>query len=133
MTELFERDCPYYLSIGMTYDQYWYGDPLMVRTFYKAHKLKEQLADQQAWLQGQYVMAAIGATLGNMLSDEKSDPIEYPEEPYLLTEERQRSEVRRIAQEEREKAFAQAYMLQMVQAGKNWGKKEDAVNAELPN
>ena len=61
MTELFERDCPYYLSIGMTYDQYWYGDPLMVRTFYKAHKLKEQLADQQAWLQGQYVMAAIGA------------------------------------------------------------------------
>ncbi len=30
MTEVFEHDEPFYLSIGMTYEQYWYGDPWLV-------------------------------------------------------------------------------------------------------
>ena len=62
--EIFERDCPYYLAIGMTYEQYWYGDPLMVRAFYKADKFRREREDMNAWLQGVYFKKAIEASIG---------------------------------------------------------------------
>ena len=100
----------------MTYDQYWYGDPLMVRAFYKASQLALDKMNYQAWLQGLYFTAAIGATIGNAFND--GPTFEYPSEPINFREHTEEED----SEEDPDAVFAKAYMLQMVQAGKDWGK-----------
>ena len=92
MAELFERDCPYYLSIGMTWDQYWNGDVWMVEAFREADKLRQQQRDVDAWLNGLYVMKAVYASVGNMLQGKGKKPIEYPEKPVFVEATREKTE-----------------------------------------
>lgn len=102
----------------MTYEQYWYGDPQMVGAFRKADKMRQERQDSEAWLQGVYIKKALEATVGNMFKPKGSKPSEYPAAPILAqqAEERKRTE-------EEQASFAAAYMMQMVEAGRNWGKK----------
>ena len=32
----FEKLCPYYISIGMTYEQFWFGDVSMTKAYQEA-------------------------------------------------------------------------------------------------
>ena len=105
----------------MTYDEYWYGDPLMVRAFYKADKIRKERDDAAAWLRGLYVRDAIASTIGNAFLGKGKQPFEYPDSPYL-TAEKIREEKERRQTEEEQTAFARLWMLQFCEAGKNWGK-----------
>lgn len=107
------------MALGMTYEQYWYGDPLMVRAFYKADKLRQKRMNEQAWLYGAYVYRALAATVGNMGKKKGEKPIEYPKEPIETEVSPEKTE----KQEENEALIAKAWMTQFVQIGKNWGKK----------
>ena len=123
-TEIFDRDCPYFLAIGMTYEQYWYDDPLIVRAFAKADKIKRQQHDFNAWLQGRYIIDAIDCTIGNAFRKSGSEAARYPEKPYLLEElEMTQSELKK-EKEKQELLFAEAYMNRMCEAGQNWGKNK---------
>lgn len=113
------------MAIGMTYEQYWYGDPLMVRAFYKADRLRRIREDEAAWVHGMYVLNALDATVGNMFRKNGQSPIEYPKEPYLVKKEREAQEARELRSMEKEKLFAFAWMTSFVQAGKNWGKNKE--------
>ena len=108
------------MAIGMTYEQYWYGDPLMVRAFYKADKIRQEREDYNAWTQGMYVLSALNASVGNMLR-KSGQPAKYPTEPFSVTEKKERQRQKEI-DEEQEALLAQAWMSSFVQAGKNWGK-----------
>lgn len=110
------------MAIGMTYEQYWYGDPLMVRAFYKADKLRREREDENAWLQGLYIMNALDATVGNMFREKGSQRAEYPEEPFSVRKKREKQE-RTEEEKDRDAIWAEAWMSSFVQAGKNWGKK----------
>lgn len=109
------------MALGMTYEQYWYGDPLMVRAYYKADKIRQQRINDEAWLHGAYVYRALDATVGNMMRKKGSEPAKYPERPVDLgvVEE---TEAEKQQREEQETLYAQAYMMNMVLAGKNWKK-----------
>ena len=110
------------MAIGMTYEQYWYGDPLMVRAFYKAEKIRRNKMNESAWLQGIYFYQGLKATVGNLMRKKSDEEYKYPEKPIDLEPEKLKNVVKTEEQEEQEKAFARAYMLQMMQAGKAWGK-----------
>ena len=110
----------------MTYEQYWYDDPLMVRAFYKADKLRRERIDEEAWLHGVYMCAAINSTIGNAFR-KGGDPAEYPQEPVSVTERRKRDEAHAKEQQEKEALWALAWMESFVQAGKNWGKNKKKV------
>lgn len=105
----------------MTYDQYWYGDPLMVRVFHKAAKIKRELDDEAAWLNGVYFKSAIEASIGNAFRARGQEPVTYPDLPFLQAEKRRKEEERRRTKED-EIAAAKAYMELMVKHGK-FGKK----------
>lgn len=107
----------------MTYEQYWYGDPWMVRAFYKAHKLRQKQMNESAWVNGLYVAQAIASTVGNAFLGEGAEPIEYPEEPFPLYGEEKVEREKSPEQEEAEAVWAKAWMMSFVQAGKNWGKR----------
>ena len=116
----------------MTYDQYWYGDPLMVRAFYKADRLRQERMDEEAWLHGKYVMEAIDSTIGNAFRKTSQDPSKYPEEPFSLTLKRQEEEEKSEREKEREAQWALAWMSSFVQAGKGWGKNKKKQEGDVP-
>ena len=105
----------------MTYEQYWFGDPLMVRAFYKAEKLRQKRVDEEAWLYGAYVLRALDAIVGNAFRKSGSQPSEYPKEPLHVINDREAA-LSAKQREEEEKTYALAYMTNMVAFGKGWGK-----------
>lgn len=94
-TEIFNEAFPYYLSIGMTYDLYWHGEPWLVKAYHDAYEKQLERMNYEKWLQGQYIYLAIGALtpILNPMSKKKK-PEEYLKEPLIITEKaRQRKEM----------------------------------------
>lgn len=106
------------MAIGMTYEQYWYGDPLMVRAFYEADKVRQRRMNDEAWLYGAYVLRALEATVCNLFRKSGTPPATYPRQP--VWEETQAEK----RDEEQEAVWAEAYMANMVLAGQSWGKSK---------
>lgn len=113
------------MAIGMTYDQYWYGDVTMTRAFYLAYKLHQKMVDEQAWMYGGYVLKALEATVGNVFREKGSQPAEYPSEPMFIKDMDIYKTKASIEKKEQDEAlWAEAWMNSLVQAGKNWGKNK---------
>lgn len=85
-SEIFEEACPYYLSIGLTPEEYWEGDCQYARYARKAEKLRLEKANQLAWLQGMYVYDAITrvSPILNPFAKKGTKAKPYPTEPYPL-------------------------------------------------
>lgn len=111
------------MAIGMTYEQYWYGDPMMVRAFYKANQIRKEIADEAAWLNGLYVLNALNATVGNMFRKTGEAKADYPEQPFTIQRKKEKVREKTEAEEEQEAVWAKAWMSSFVQAGKHWGKQ----------
>lgn len=83
----------------MSYEQFWDGDPHLAVAYRKANKLKREIANEQAWLQGLYIYDAFGVVLANAFSKRGSKKYEYVAKPidiFPLTE----AEKKRREQEE---------------------------------
>ena len=87
-TELFQSAFPFYLSIGMTYEQFWEGQPSLTVDYRKANELKQKRLNQEAWLHGFYVYNAIGAFAEILPAFPKKGAKVHPylQEPIALTE-----------------------------------------------
>ena len=88
LTDLFNEVCPFYMSIGMSYKEFWEGDVCLPSFYLKAHNLKREREDEQnnfnAWLHGLYVHEAFGVVLSNAFADRNAPSSHYPEKPYEL-------------------------------------------------
>lgn len=98
-TEWFDYLLPYYLSIGMSYEQFMDEDPWLVKAFHKAEEMRAERENQKLWLQGLYVYNAIVdvAPILHPFSKAKK-PNPYPSEPYPLNtsiSEKRKEEKRR--------------------------------------
>ena len=105
-TEVFEESLPYYLSIGMTWEQYWEGDPYLTVAYRAAHLLNVEQRNQELWLQGLYVHQAFAVVLSNAFGKKGAKKQKYPEEPYRITPLSEREKAAKAAKE-REKLIAQ--------------------------
>ena len=111
------------MAIGMTYEQYWYGDPMMVRAFYKANQIRKDIADEAAWLNGLYVYNALNAAIGSTFHRPGSAPADYPDQPFSLKKKQEEKQRKTEVEQEEEAVWAMAWMSSFVQAGKHWGKQ----------
>lgn len=86
-TEQFYEHLPFYLSIGMTFDQYWNEDCCLVKYYRKAHELKRKERNQDLWLQGLYIYDALCdvSPVLHAFAKKGTKPAPYPSEPYALT------------------------------------------------
>lgn len=77
-TEIFDECFPFYLSIGMTAEQYWEGDSALPIFYRKSYALKQKRdfenMDCRAWLNGKYITEAISACFGKDFN--------YSDKPY---------------------------------------------------
>ena len=80
----------YALSIGMTYEEYWLQDPLLLEHYIKAEEMRVMRKNQELWLQGLYVHIAI-ADLVPVLNPFSKDhkPKKYLESPLPITQKEQ--------------------------------------------
>jgi hypothetical protein len=80
--------CSQVLTIGVTYDEFWHGDPEIVKFAIASNTIKQRndaiQNDVQAWNTGRYVMLAVSAVLSHAFS--KSSSAKYPSEPIIAYE-----------------------------------------------
>lgn len=107
------------MSLGMTYEEYWYGYPPAIKDYARAEEYRRKQVNYNAWLQGLYFASAISSTIGNAFLEKGTPPNEYPERPFASDEEEREAE--RKAQEEREAHEAKLFMRMIVEQGKHWG------------
>lgn len=95
---------PFYLSIGMTTDEYWYATPALTAAYREAHKLKLRQQNEFAWLQGLYIQSAIRSVVSSAMggNGKKAEYVKKPIDLGLETEEEKQAK----AQREREKIIA---------------------------
>lgn len=109
-TEIFEAQCPFYMSIGMTYDEFWEGDADRVIAYRKAYILRQKRNNANAWAQGRYIYDALSAVVPALRGLSKEPVSPYLEEPYPITkedmEDYERRQMEKRASEFR--AYAQA-------------------------
>lgn len=113
--EQFRELFPLYLSMGMTYDQYWNQDCELVKYYRKAQEIRNQQRNQDLWLQGMYIYDAIlcASPILRSFAKKGTKPNPYPSKPYIITEKERRAEeeVRQKAVMEKGKRLMQALVL----------------------
>lgn len=87
-TEKFNELFPYYLSIGMTEEQYWDKDNQLVISYRKADELRMARKNQEMWIQGAYFYDALCrvSPILHAFAKKGTKPTPYLSEAYALTE-----------------------------------------------
>ena len=122
-TEQFYSHLPFYLSIGMTPEQYWNEDCCLVKYYRKAFRLQRERDNERLWLQGMYIYEALCdvSPLLRAFARKGTKAIEYSSEPYAITKEeieRRRVEKEKAKYEQikaKTNAFAIRFNAMMVQ------------------
>ena len=83
LTKLFEHECPYYMSYGMSYNEFWYGEPYLVKFYREAYKLKMRYDDVFMWKQGMYIYEALCdvSPILHAFSKKGAKPLQYRTRP----------------------------------------------------
>ena len=111
-TEIFEDCFPFYLAIGMSYAEYWEGDPKLTQYYRKAYQIKQEEINNNAWLQGMYIYDAVSTALHNALrgmGKNKPPAKDYAKQPYEL-KNKVKSEAEKAKEIEIEQEKAAAWM-----------------------
>ncbi|MCD8201748.1 MAG: hypothetical protein LUD47_06775 [Clostridia bacterium] len=80
------EECPVYMSMGMSYVEYWDGDIYAAAAYRKADEYRRARANEDAWLAGLYNMRAFASVMGAALGKKGQKSPEYPKEPYPVTQ-----------------------------------------------
>ena len=91
---MFEDYCPIYLNYGMTYEQYWCGDPWMARAYAQAYLLKRRLDNENAWLTGLYMTKAVNTAIANAFGNKQAKYFDKPLDIFPKTAAEKKAEIR---------------------------------------
>ena len=86
--------CPMYIAYGMTYEQYWYGDPWMVRAYAQSYLIRRKIENENAWIQGAYIANAVTISIANTFGKKRVDYLKKPLDLFEKTEAEQKNEIR---------------------------------------
>lgn len=128
-TDIFNKHFPYFLSIGMTPEQYWDGDCTLVKYYKEADNMRFERENTLAWLHGMYIYEALcDVAPVLMFSAKRGATVEkYSSEPYSFGKNAKEREQERKNEEKKAKAMAymKAFMTQH-----NKKRKEDNKDGE---
>lgn len=118
LTKLFEHECPYYMSYGMSFDEYWYGDAYLVKFYRDAYKLKIRYDDVFMWKQGMYIYEALCdvSPILHAFSKKGTKPLQYRSKPMS-------EEYKEIATEKEKEIKVKNEQLKAQIFFENWARK----------
>ena len=101
--KLLDENCIFYMSIGMSYADYWEGDNCLpsfyLWAYQKRRKREIEEKNYTAWLEGFYNMNAFGVVLSNAFAGENSSPAEYYDKPVEIFPKEKTAEEKEKEQE----------------------------------
>ena len=113
------------MSYGMSYDEFWYGEPYRAKFYREARILKAKQKDEESWLQGVYIYDALCrvSPILHAFCKSGTKPLPYVEKPYMAKQEEDKvNEQKRI---ENERLIAQVHFQQWARAAeKRFNNKE---------
>ena len=95
---LYMQVFPWYLSIGCTYNEFWYGEPWVAASYREAELYRMESRNYDLWLQGLYDFRAVSSALAMAFWNKKGKkPDGYFEYPIPVTDrEKEADKQRRI-------------------------------------
>ena len=125
LAEMFTEVFPYYLHMGMTYEEFWYGPPSLVRAYRKAYDMERHRRNEEMWMQGRYIFEALRCApllVGFPEKGYKPSGDGYPDRPYPLSENEAREQ-----EIERENENTKRFIEQLEAESKRNKEKKEAV------
>lgn len=115
LTSVFNDMCPIYMSYGMTFDEFWYGNSSLCRVYMEAYKLKQKALDEQLWLQGFYVYNALNcvAPVLHAFAKQGTKPLPYLKSPITQTQE-YKEQKDEISEEEKQRQIENERLIAQV-------------------
>lgn len=103
-SKLFREQCIVYMSIGMSYEEFWEKDVDLVKFYREAEQLKQKRRDYDLWLQGRYIYDALCAVspVLHAFAPQDTKAMPYLEEPYPRTRKELRERQKKIMKENAE-------------------------------
>lgn len=115
-TEKFIELFPYYLSLGMTEEQYWEGDSWLVVAYRKAEEYRKHRKNLEMWLQGAYIYEALMrvSPILHAFAKKGTKPSPYLTEPFAITEKQAESKQEKKEKKayDKGKALMEGFMVQ---------------------
>lgn len=120
LTKLFEEQCPIYMSYGMSYDEFWYGEPYRTKFYREAYKLKIRQKDEELWRQGVYIYEALCkvSPILHAFSKKGTKPLPYSEKPYSYDSDEYKTEQEKEQEEKNAQLIAQVHFMNWARAMK---------------
>lgn len=114
ISKIFHDAFPHYMVMGMSAEEFWDGEPWLVKAYRKAYRIRveneEKMADRNAWRVGQYIRLALVSVpiTVNGFAPKGHHMQSYPEKPMTMAAEEQKKEEIRKKQEANKQEMAQA-------------------------
>ena len=89
LTKAFEDACGHCIAMGMSYSDFWDGDPEMVSYVRSAYELDKQRRNEGYWIQGLYIYDALLRLWPAMRFGSKVKPKPYREEPIPISKKQE--------------------------------------------
>ena len=122
LTKIFERECPYYMSYGMSYEEFWYDDCFKVYFYREMYKIKLKNEDRNMWKQGMYIYEALCdvSPVLHAFSKKGTKPLPYRDKPMYEEIENQKllSEHEKEEQKKKDQMIARIFFTNWARATK---------------
>lgn len=118
LTQVFEELCPIYMGYGMSYDEFWHGEPWRAKFYREANDIQLKRKDEEFWIQGMYIYDALCrvSPILHAFSKSGTKPLPYPEKPYMATMDKYKTEEQKQQEVENERLKARLYF-------ENWARE----------
>lgn len=125
--EKFEELCPFYMSIGMSYNDFWKEDVTLTKVYLAAYRIKEkrqyEIMKWQNWEQGLYIYEALCDVSPILRAFSKAKkPLPYPEKPYGMEGNDENTEHKEKEKKEKENKKKELELYRTQIFFKNWAK-----------
>lgn len=114
LSRIFREAFPHYLVMGMPAEEYWDGDPWLVKPYREAYRIRmeneDRIADRNSWRMGEYIrhaLASVPITV-NGFAPKNHHMHDYPEKPMLEQYEEKKKAETQKKKEESQQQLAQA-------------------------
>lgn len=111
LTKLFEHECPYYMSYGMSFNEYWHEDAYLVKFYRESYKLRMKHDDVFMWKQGMYIYEALCdvSPILHAFSKKGAKPLQYRSKPMSDEDDNLKSEAEKEIQAKNEQLKARLF------------------------
>lgn len=134
LENLFNKMCPLFISIGMTYEQFWENDPTIAKCYLEAFNIKQkreqEIKEWNMWKVGVYMYEALCnvSPILHAFSKKGTKPLPFPDKPLGIEayENEEKKEEIKKQKQENERLLAIIYFNNWA---KTWQKKFESKEA----